>query len=482
MKRNNVKILKKVTALILAVTMVPLGDFANVKGAQEETQSEVYQPETKDVKELEDLSIKSDFTLDSDMEVNNLVHESGILNLNGHVLKVHGNYTGSMGSLSFGGGSLYCLNNFTSGISQRILMNNANDYLHIDGTATIDTGNYYAGDVSNGQIDVTGDLTISSAAFNPSGYSRIVLSGNGSQTVNVKAGTELNIVELKNYSSEGILCTVPVNCNSFITNGCIMAVCGSKGSYGYTLEEDTVIDEEYVMIADTLNLNGHTLTVKGDFIQMGGCVDVNGGILNVEGDYRIQSRTDNNGEYSYGISAGRLKMTGNRDYVKVNGDFITSSSCRNKDYLTDGILEVKGDFTVDTSYSRNNFMPSGNHKVLLSGGERQAISFGYSYSNGSSIANLEISNHSKEGVVAEKKPCVTGNVNDNGCRITGYIVPSSTITFTDDTYHGDLYIDSYISLSGNYNIQGNVYSTCYEVTFVKCKSQKSPQTFPFIKF
>lgn len=25
-------------------------------------------------------------------------------------------------------------------------------------------------------------------------------------------------------------------------------------------------------------------------------------------------------------------------------------------------------------------------------------------------------------------------------------------------------------------------SSCYEVTFVKCKSQKSPQTFPFIKF
>mgnify|MGYP003459227220 FL=1 len=24
--------------------------------------------------------------------------------------------------------------------------------------------------------------------------------------------------------------------------------------------------------------------------------------------------------------------------------------------------------------------------------------------------------------------------------------------------------------------------TCYEVTFVKCKLQKSPQTFPFIKF
>ena len=25
-------------------------------------------------------------------------------------------------------------------------------------------------------------------------------------------------------------------------------------------------------------------------------------------------------------------------------------------------------------------------------------------------------------------------------------------------------------------------ATCYEVTFVKSKSQKSPQTFPFIKF
>ncbi|MDE5780657.1 MAG: hypothetical protein K2I03_04175 [Lachnospiraceae bacterium] len=452
--------IKKITAVILAVTMMPISDFGNtvVAGENITNETEEKASPTTVQKGLKDLNITSDLVLDKDMEVNDVIHDRGVIDLNGHVLKINGSYKGQNGIIKINGGSLYCSGNLEISRYQRIIMNNANDYLNVEGSTIIDGSSYYGGDITNGTIETAGDFTINSNLFRPSGYSKIVLSGNHMQTVNINSHAELNIVELKNYSSEGISSASPINCKTLIRNGSILNVCGEEGSYGYTLEEDIIIDGEYVLISDTLNLNGHTMTVKGDFIQMGGCVDVNKGSLIVEGDYRVQSRIKADDEYSYGMSAGILRMADDADHVIVNGNFITSSSCSGREYLTAGTLELKGDFIVNTEYSRYSFTASDTHKVLLSGNGKQTVNFDICYQGCSAIANLEIENHSEEGVVITGKPCVTGNVNDNGCKVTGSIVPDSAVTFTNNTYHGDLYIYSYVNLEGNYNIDGNVYS------------------------
>ena len=39
------------------------------------------------------------------------------------------------------------------------------------------------------------------------------------------------------------------------------------GTVGETLSENKVVDGDYVLAMGELNLNGHTLTINGDFIQ-----------------------------------------------------------------------------------------------------------------------------------------------------------------------------------------------------------------------
>jgi len=59
------------------------------------------------------------------------------------------------------------------------------------------------------------------------------------------------------------------------------------------------------------------------------------------------------------------------DYVCVEGNFVTQSYYSHNGRLTDGVLEVKGDFIQkkhQSSYAyRDNFYATGKHKTILSG-------------------------------------------------------------------------------------------------------------------
>jgi len=64
-------------------------------------------------------------------------------------------------------------------------------------------------------------------------------------------------------------------------------------------------------------------------------------------------------------------MTKPTDYLKVEGDFLIYSQHSHANYLTDGTLEVKGNFTQKRYNSYDNFKATGNHRVVLSGEELQ---------------------------------------------------------------------------------------------------------------
>jgi len=80
-------------------------------------------------------------------------------------------------------------------------------------------------------------------------------------------------------------------------------------------------------------------------------------------------------------------------------------------YLTDGTLEVKGNFTQKRYNSYDNFKATGNHRVVLSGEELQIVTFESSSGSGSCINILEITNSSDKGVRFTSKVFVNGALN-----------------------------------------------------------------------
>lgn len=154
----------------------------------------------------------------------------------------------------------------------------------------------------------------------------------------------------------------------------------------YTLTED-VAYQSLTISGATVDLNGYKLYVLGDLIQPGGTLNINNGTLDIKGDYKIQST-------SGGSSSGILQMTGTSDKIIVYGNFIADSRVNHSQYLTSGILEVKGNFTQKSSYvtedCRYNFNATGTHKVLLSGSSLQTI--GFEDSDVSAFNTLEVTN------------------------------------------------------------------------------------------
>ena len=68
-------------------------------------------------------------------------------------------------------------------------------------------------------------------------------------------------------------------------------------------------------------------------------------------------------------------MINSGDYVVVNGSFITYTNKSHKDLLTAGILEIKGDFYQYGGGSKLAFPASGTHLAILSGAEKQNVTF-----------------------------------------------------------------------------------------------------------
>ena len=414
------------------------------------------------VKVLESKTVSSNYTLDEDMEMGDLViRNSATLNLNGHTLTVYGSISmESYSYLKISKGYLKCYGSFQIDRYGYLYMTNANDYIWINGN--VNWNSYYCGEscLYAGTIEIKGNFThtLTNYSFTSKDDFCVILSGTRPQSVSFGNLTSyFNILELNNYSNEGVTFQGVIQAKKVIRNGCNVNCGEIKGKYGWTLEEDEEIAGDLVLLTDTLDLNGHTLTINGDFIQTGGEVFVNNGKLIVEGDYRIQTKVEKDAEISYTPSSGYLRMNSAEDYVRVEGNFYTYALYSNAEYLTDGVLELKGNFEQTSKNETNNFTASGNHTVLLSGNKKQEINFANVGSDHSYFANLEITNKSEEGVVfGSNDVMVKGQVNDNGNKTSGYIHPVATTTFADHKFQGNVYYGDSITTKEDVEIAGNV--------------------------
>ncbi|MDC0947973.1 thrombospondin type 3 repeat-containing protein [Gammaproteobacteria bacterium] len=397
------------------------------------------------------------------------------IDLNGHKLTVNGdfNHLGyddriivNGGDLKVNGGQLEVKGNLlVRGYTSNFEMTNPNDYVLVHGNATFggapadrDTEGY----LTEGVLEVKGDFKQlpwrdwysynQHYTFRAENNHKVILSGDAHQSVDFAGSgsddfSHFNVLEITNTSSEGVTFreNLPV-VKELVTNGSIINDVVIKGM-SYTLSHDLVIDGNLTFASTSsvqIDLNGHKLTVNGDFnhlgyddriIVNGGDLKVNGGQLEVKGNLLVRGYTSN------------FEMTNPNDYVLVHGNAAFGGAPADRDtegYLTEGVLEVKGDFKQlpwRDSYSYNQhytFRAENNHKVILSGDAHQSVDFAGSGSDNFSHFNvLEITNTSSEGVGFATRVVIIKLLNHN--QNTVMLFDQSDANFVD--YDNDTYKD-----------------------------------------
>ena len=267
-------------------------------------------------------------------------------------------------------------------------------------------------------------------------------------TSNITSYTDIGLSKKMEYvyivKAYGDLGSVSIESDSSTT----LSMLATTISTDLTLVVDAVYEDLYLN-GGTLDLNGHVLTINGNLTQYNGILEINNGILNVTGDYKIQS--------SSALSCpGILQMTETADKVVVGGSFLTDSRIDHSQYLTSGVLEVRGNFTQRSSYSdisaSSNFNASGTHKVLLSGPSVQVIVFA-DY-NCSKFNTLIITKPLDTGYTFNYKPVWNTLVEDESSFDNAYtIIIESEISRAFD-FTGDIDFFKFIPLvSGLYSIE-----------------------------
>ena len=376
--------------------------------------------------------------LEADEEYNgdmNLI--GGTLDLNGHKLTVNGNLTQSGGEIKVNGGELVVTGDYkiqTTGngaSSGRLNMTNEADKVTVAGTFATRSNVDHSKLLTAGTMTVGGNLyqyDNSWYNFKTSGTHETILNGTKKQTVSFESRDDgnrarFNILKITNTSEEGVTFATDVwvqtklyDTESVVTGSVHIYLSGSgvladnTWSYDLNINQDKTLDSDWVIggslyIRDyTFNLNGHKVeTAKDTAVGYRGTLYINNGQLYVGRDLRVQdSRIQNDGTIGYdNYNYGYLKMTKENDFVKVERNFVISTYYSHNGFLTNGILEVKGNFTQITNGYDQNFYATGEHKVVLSGTKQQKINFA---SANSRFNILEINKPMDTGYVFNRTP------------------------------------------------------------------------------
>ena len=404
----------------------------------------------------EDYIVTGDLTLNEDMEVASLLMSpSSSLNLNGHTLIVHDDYKmGSGSGLYFNNGAILCYGSFNNNQSSgHIVMQGVNDYLLVEGLLDLTNGSY---DIQNGTIEAKGDIVLSKK-FIAAENSSLILSGNTAQYINQSNGSMLGNVILRNYSDEGIILYNIFDYTSIENNGCKVSIADQEGISGYVLTEDEEKDGLFILGAGTLDLNGHTLTINGDFYHTGGKLKINNGSLIISGSYKMQKRIVSGEDVTYTNASSQLEMTQEDDYIQVGGDFVVENSAKTNGKITNGTIEILGDIHIDNTKGSNGFVPSGDSTMLLSSDNPQCIELtgntGLIYGH---LHNLTLRNTSEEGVTFVNPICISGSFDQGETLITGDVKLAGEVDFVNESYTGDIVIQDSTTLKGKLNINGNL--------------------------
>lgn len=396
------------------------------------------------------LTVTGDLVLGADMTVSGQLNINGKLDLNGHTLSV-----GYINFYSKG----YMIQDQEDSV---LIVKNNFDY-HEYSSSSVNSGDKSV--FSAGTLIVGGAFECRYSDFKAIGTHKLVLNGSKPQSVYVSSrNVEFNIVEILNTSEDGITFSVysegKLTINSLINESNVpvtgysekQSVVGDRIE-GYVLEEDTEIEGNLILSSGTLDLNGHTLTVKGDFYHEDGTLNINTGALYIEGNYSSSVSVN---------SKATISMTHIEDIFSVSGNMTVGSFVDETKLLTKGNIYLYGDViqkNISNTYSSsfyNNFSTTGNIIVHLCGTEKQTIIPCEKNSTVFGWANLYIENTSEEGIVFNSGVGVKTYLKDNQCKKTGKIIFLDDVKLNDGFYQGDVSVRYSSSVYNKWDIDGNV--------------------------
>ncbi|MCM1508555.1 MAG: fibronectin type III domain-containing protein, partial [Ruminococcus flavefaciens] len=416
-----------------------------------------------------DLIITQDTALLKETTANNVYVKNGTLNLNGQSLHVKGNMVISRGTFSVNGGNIDISGDLriqTENIDSNgnksysksygyLNMTNEDDYVKVNKNFIMDSYYSHDGILTEGILEIKGDFTqlsSNSSNFHSSKNHKTVLTGDKLQTVNINnMNSKFATLELQNFSDDGIEFTNIFNVDNFIKNGCNIRF-SNEGELGWQLNDDEIYNGNLNLIGNTLDLNGHKLTVNGDLLQSGGIINVNGGELVVTGDYKIQTSSE-------GTSSGSLNMTNEADKVTINGSFVTRSNVDHSKLLTAGTMKIGGNL-YQYDNSRYNFKTSDKHIVILNGTQKQTVSFESCYDGDRARFNiLKIENTSDEGVYFATSTWVQKELYDTDSVVAGSarLYLSGSGELADNKWSYDLNVNQNKKLNYDWTIGGSLY-------------------------
>lgn len=408
-----------------------------------------------------DVELKEDKILEQDLEINGNLITAGKLTIS-KKLTIQGDYIAAQkGAVEMNEGNLIVkgnveINGNYSYQAKGISMTHSTDMVYVYGDFQYFP--YGSSTKSNGTLYVEKDL-IANSNFDAYSSHKTIFCGDELQEIVLANGSSFGILSLDNHSEEGVFSMDALSIGKLERNGCVFRYADVQGIDGWTLQDDEIYEGDLVLMSGTLDLAGHTLTVKGDLKQIAGTVQLNGGKLIVQGDYRFEFVTKEDGEEVEHRSNGRLLMTQEEDYVLVQKDFVMASSWGG-DILKNGVLEVKGDFSVKAKYSNYNFNSSEQHKLVLSGDKAQKVQFDNpASSNSSQINNLVIENKSEEGVDLGEGIALGGIIDTNGNYVKGNLWLKKDAWLTEKNWQGDvclLYDYNNKEITGDWKIDGNL--------------------------
>ncbi|MBR1739212.1 MAG: dockerin type I repeat-containing protein [Ruminococcus sp.] len=216
-------------------------------------------------------------------------------------------------------------------------------------------------------------------------------------------------------------------------------------SYVLTLTADKTISGDLIT-TNNVNLNGHTLTVTGDFHMTAGTLTLGGGTLNVGGGFYFEGVGD---RASTDVkSKAILNMTNANDVINVGGDFVwdmNSTASTSSTKMTKGVINISGGFYDYTTTSTQSFRPLASSSLVVNfkGSGAKTIQPGYyswfpKFSVSSDCGTLNVVDYFAVQSLQSNVTINTSNVSTGMLKLNGYNL----------TVNGSLTQDSNITLSG----------------------------------
>jgi uncharacterized glyoxalase superfamily protein PhnB/cytoskeletal protein CcmA (bactofilin family) len=272
---------------------------------------------------------------------------TGTLVLNGQTVTTHGDFT-------------------TSGLGDRLTMQNPNDKLIIDGNANF-FGGGGTGLLTAGEIDINGNFTENNAcctgtAFVATGTHTTLFTGGATQTI--KFNNPSSNIGFQNAGVGGNGTVVTSTSNVYV-KGNLIDPAGNRWQASTTVFVGATPAIANIKATATFSANSalqNNFTIDGN-LNVTGTLAINGHTINVTGSLTTSGLGD------------RLTMTNPADRLLVKGDANFFGGGGNG-ILTAGELHVGGNFYENNACCTGTaFVPSGTHLTVFDGTGAQTLRF-----------------------------------------------------------------------------------------------------------